>query len=277
MVGYFYDSFADNLILKYYFYVHKNDQLDSIAEILDAAAMEARSIDQISKTRSIDLREAYEIQDRSIQRRVTRNDSIIGYKMGFTSKAKMEQMGVHDIIWGRLTASMQIQANGNLDFSKYIHPRVEPEIAFRINKDINQHIPAENIADYYDAVAPALEIIDSRYQNFSFSLEDVVADNCSSSGFVVGPWHDPSTQLQDMGIELWIDEERVQAGNSNAILGNPIDSLIEASRMMEKYKCTIPAGSIVLAGAATPASYLASGNKVRGVWDSMGEITFSVV
>lgn len=246
--------------------------IQEIATLLDSAAHQAQSTEQISTKQNIALAEAYAIQQASIALRYTRGETLVGLKMGFTSKAKMEQMGVHELIWGRLTSSMHIQNGGNLNFQDFIHPRAEPEIAFKIKEDINEALTLENAADYVESIAGAIEIIDSRYQNFKFSLEDVIADNCSSAAFVVGDWHAPDTDIADLKIELSINKEVVQSGSSKAILGNPWESLVEASRLSIKYKEPIKKGMIILAGAATPAVYIKQGDAIAAKVEGLGQI-----
>jgi 2-oxo-3-hexenedioate decarboxylase len=249
--------------------------LRNIAFTLDNAAFTATATQQL--TQKITLAEAYEVQQLSIANRAKRGDIIKGYKLGFTSKAKMEQMGVHDIIWGRLTSEMHLSQGGPLIHNKFIHPRAEPEIAFLTKKQIDKAISMEELPDYIEKVAAALEVIDSRYQNFKFSLEDVVADNCSSAAFVLGDWWEFGTKVQNLGINLKINGKVVQTGNSNAILGNPFESFIALSRMAEKYNTSIAAGSIVLAGAATSAVAVAPGDQVEGEFEGLGTVKLAVI
>jgi len=253
------------------------EYIQSIAKILDIAAKEATAVPQVSLNQTIDLQDSYDIQENSINHRLERGEKLVGYKLGFTSKAKMEQMGVHEIIWGRLTDKMQYFHEGKLDRSHFIHPRIEPEIAFLVSKDIDEALTLENYSEYLAGVAGALEIIDSRYENFKFSLEDVIADNCSSSGFVLGPWLDPSQTVQDLGIKLEINGAVSQEGNSKAILGNPIESFVEMTRLAQKYDAKILKGHIILAGAATSAVYINSGDEITGHFDQIGQVQISVV
>lgn len=244
---------------------------------LDKAAQSAKPIVQLSNSSVIDLDDAYAIQAASMQRRYARSEKLVGLKMGFTSKAKMEQMGVHDMIWGRLTDAMEIMADGNLNLSSFIHPRAEPEIAFLLKKDVKSSIAIEDISEYVEGIAPAIEVIDSRYVNFKFSLEDVVADNCSSSGYVLGKWHSPDTDISDVPITIGTKGNVQQSGSSKAILGNPFQSFVEATRLALKYGQELKKGMIILAGAATSAIHIHAGETVSASFGGLGELKFKVV
>jgi len=250
---------------------------NKIAETLDLAAHTAKATAQISHTQPLNLEQAYAVQSISMSRRYIRGERLVGLKLGFTSKAKMEQMGVHDMIWGRLTDQMQHKNGDSLVKSNYIHPRAEPEIAFRINQTITEQVSLTDAPNIVDGVALAIEIIDSRYENFKFSLEDVVADNCSSTAFVVGEWLAPSTNIIDISISLNVDGEAVQEGNSNAILGNPWESLVNAVRLALDNGEVLQKGSIVLAGAATPATFVQVGQKVEAKAEGLGSVVLNVV
>jgi 2-oxo-3-hexenedioate decarboxylase len=126
------------------------------------------------------------------------------------------------------------------------------------------------------AVAPALEIIDSRYKDFKFSLTDVVADNSSSSGFVVGPWSRPDQELANLGMVLSFDGRPVQIGSTAAILGHPARSLAAAARMAGSAGERLEAGWIVMAGGATAAEALRPGVYVQLEVQSLGTVSFSV-
>lgn len=250
--------------------------INKLAERLDNAAANAQATEQISKEVSFNVDTAYAIQFASMRRRFERGQRMIGLKMGFTSKAKMEQMGVHDMIWGILTDDMLIDNHGITPFKKYIHPRAEPELCFKVKKTIDKQLSKENISEYISGVAAAIEIIDSRYQNFKFSLEDVIADNCSSTGLVLGEWHPIDKPIGDLKIDLLIDDEVKQTGSTKAILGDPWESLLAATRLATQYKWMIPQGSYIMAGAATSAEYIKPGQKISIKVESMGEVEFGI-
>ena len=185
----------------------------TLAEAVDTAAMKAEAIRQISESTPISPEQGYDIQAASILRRVQRGERRIGVKMGFTSRAKMVQMGISDMIWGRLTDGMIVEDGDSISMADYVHPRAEPEIAFLLGRPLEAPVTAAEAMAAVEAVAPAIEIIDSRYRDFKFSLADVVADNCSSSGIVVGAWQSVDADLTNLGMILEVDGRPRQIGS----------------------------------------------------------------
>jgi 2-oxo-3-hexenedioate decarboxylase len=145
-----------------------------------------------------------------------------------------------------------------------------------ISRDIEGVLDENQVKDYVSGVAGAIEIIDSRYQNFKFSLEDVIADNCSSIGFVVGDWFPVNTPIGDLKIDLLIDGEVVEAGNSNDILGDPWKSLAAATRLAHQYNQPIKAGMYIMAGAATSAAFIKPNQTISTNIESLGSVNFEV-
>lgn len=254
-----------------------------LAAVLDDAAGTATAVAQLSLSVPLTLDDAYAVQHAGIARRVARGDTVVGVKLGFTSRAKAEQMGVSDVIVGVLTESMRIPDGGRLDPATMIHPRVEPEIAFRLGTAIDPHDPSCDPVAAVADVAPALEIIDSRYRDFRFSLADVVADNTSASGFVTGPWKPLGAVLDrspsaDLAVTLAVDGEVVESGSTRAILGGPLAALDAVRRMAARYDLGLPAGTIVLAGAATAAVPLpaTAGSMVAAEVAGLGTAAFTI-
>lgn len=257
--------------------MERTQLLATIAERVDNAASAVSAITQLSESGDVlSLDEAYAVQAGSIQRRLDRGERLVGIKMGFTSRAKMIQMGVDDLIWGRLTDAMHYENGGELDLSAFIHPRIEPEVAFLLKAPLSGVVSRDQALAAVEAVAPALEIIDSRYENFKFSLEDVVADNSSSSAFVVGDWQPPSRSLSEIPVSLEFDGSRVQQGSTSDILGDPVQALVEAARLAATAELTLESGWIVMAGAATAAEPLRAGVTARIVTESLGTAAIRV-
>jgi 2-oxo-3-hexenedioate decarboxylase len=254
------------------------NKIQRFAAVVDDAAREARAIAQITQSggAKLTVEDAYEIQRQSIERRVKRGAHRVGMKMGFTSRAKIIQMGVSDMLWGRLTVDMVVEDGGSISLANYVHPRVEPEIVFLLKKDLVGTVTPIQAMDAVEAIAPAMEIIDSRYENFKFTLVDVVADNSSSSGFVTGPWHRPDIDFSNLGLVLNFNGQPRLIGSTAAILGNPIRSLVSAARFAEEAGEPLKAGWMVMAGGATAAEPLVAGAHVEMEMQTLGRVAFSV-
>ena len=252
----------------------------ALAKKLDAAQRERRTIDQLTLAEpKLDESAAYLVQDELLALRVKRGERVIGYKMGLTSKVKMIQMGVHSPIYGKLTDKMQVPSDGSFDPAKALHPRVEPEIAFLIGKDLKGPVSAQEALSACSGVCAAMEILDSRYKNFKFTLADVIADNCSSCAFVLGPWKPLPSEaaLGELAIILAVNGAPAAKGKSSAIYGNPLYSLMELANMLSTRGLAIPKNSIVLSGAATEAFTLRPGSTVEVIAQSLGSAAVSVL
>ncbi len=249
--------------------------LSELAAIADEAARTATAIPQFTHSQPLGVEDAYAIQAQSFARRMARGERMVGIKMGLTSRAKMIQVGVDEVIWGRLSDAMRVVDGAEVALSRYVHPRLEPEIAFLMGAPLSGKVSGAEALAAVAGVAAAGEIIDSRFENFSFALPDVVADNSSSSGFVVGKWNDRSTSIQNLGMVLEEDGRPAQIGSSAAILGDPVRSLVEASRMVGEAGLVLQEGWIVLAGGATAAIPLQAGSSYRIVVEDLGSVGFS--
>jgi len=247
------------------------------AKALHQSARTQKPRDQFSTQHTYTLDDAYTVQHALIQERVNEGHSIVGVKMGFTSVAKMKQMGVEDMIIGQLTADMWITEQHPLKRSQCIHPRAEPEIAFRLSQDLTSALSVDEVSSVVDGVASAIEVIDSRYENFKFSLEDVVADNCSSCGFALGPWREVPLGLNGLDMVQTFDDKLVAEGTSDAILDNPFEALAAATRLALQYGLPLKKGMIVLAGASTAAHFIGATDKVEVSVDGLGTAHFKVV
>lgn len=236
------------------------------AAALDTAQRTAAPISQLSAADAVGLDTAYATQHALIARRLARGERVTGVKLGFTSRAKAQQMGVHDVILGTLTDAMRLDDGAVFDRRSAIHPRVEPEVAYLLAADVDGTAVDRPLSSLVAAVAPALEIIDSRYRDFRFSLADVVADNASAAAYAIGPWTplDRAGALDNRAVRLEIDGRTVATGSTAAILGDPGRAIGAAARLAARHGFTLRAGTVLLAGAATAALPLPG----RGVVDA---------
>lgn len=242
---------------------------EELARVLDEALTQRREIEPLTKTHgAFDLAQAYAVQARGVALRLSRGEKIVGYKMGLTSEAKRRQMSLEAPIWGVLTSAMRVGAEVRV--ADGVHPKIEPEIAFVTRRELHGAITREQAFDALESVAPALEILDSRFAGFKyFSLPDVVADDCSSWRFALGA-PQPPRKVDGLRMRMSVDGRVAQEADSNAISGHPLDSLVQLAAMLPH---PLPPGSIVLAGAATVAEPLRPGITVQLDIDTLGSLT----
>ncbi len=227
---------------------------------------------------ALHVNEAYEIQRLAIEEAIACGDELIGMKMGLTSVAKQKSVGVEEAIYGRLTRSMEL-LNPTLSMKGLIHPRVEPEIAFVLNKDIEgEHVTSRDVWAATECILPALEVIDSRYKNFSFTLEDVVSDNASSTKFILGnqafsPYH---TQWDQVKVEMYRNGELVQTGFGAAVLEHPVRSVVELVKMLNRTNEGLKAGMVILTGGITEAINVYEGDFIEVKYDQLGQLNLRV-
>lgn len=260
--------------------VMKHDpELGKYAKALDLALQEGRAITRFTKASpGFSIDDGYAVQDMGMALRIRRGERVVGWKMGMTSRPKMLQMGVNSPIYGMLTDAMQFSDAGFMSLRGKIHPRIEPEVAFIISKDLEGNISPAQALQGCSGVCAALEVIDSRYENFDFQLPDVVADNCSASGVILGNIVKRTTEkfdISNLGMILEVNHKAVQFGSTAAILGHPARSLAELVKMLTAKGQLLKAGSIVLAGGATAAVPFTPGDTVRVSIQNLGSATIT--
>ena len=258
--------------------VLKRNDIAALAERLDLAEREGRELEPLTAEHpGLPVDQAYEIQAELVRLKELRGERVVGYKMGLTSKAKMEQMGVHSPIFGVLTDRMRTEQDAPYPLSGSIHPRIEPEIAFEIGVEPPARPTAEQALAACARACAAMEIIDSRYRAFKFTLADVIADDCSCRGFVLGAWRPvPSMErLGELSMRLSVDGRNVRNGSSSHILGHPAASLQTLCGMLAERGLSLQRGDIVLAGAATEAVPLEAGSRFEAEVEELGKVRVS--
>ena len=250
---------------------------DTAAATLRRARDTRRTIAPFTDTDpSLDEQWGHDVQALDRRWREEHGQTVVGAKLGLTSAAKQQRMQVDQPIVGFLTDAMRVEADGLADASRgWAQPRIEPEIAFVTATAISSPLTLTEAARVVDAVSVAAEVIDSRYEGYRFRLPDVVADNTSAAGFLLG--HPVRlTDLDDLvGIrgELEVDGQVVDTATGAAILGHPLLALVQLSEHLGRQGQTLPAGSIVLAGALTDAVPLAPGTRYTVRMGALGSLT----
>lgn len=252
-----------------------------LAAHLDAAETERREVHKITDDYpDMDWEDAYAIQDALRALKEARGVRVAGLKMGLTSHAKMRQMGVVDPVYGFITDYGAVADGGEIDTRGLIHPKVEAEIAFVTRRPLKGpgcHIGSVLAAT--DFILPAVEIIDSRYENFRFDLKSVIADNTSSARYVLGGSHRNAEgiDLKNLGVVMEKNGEVVAMASGAAVLGHPAQSVAMLANMLGARGREIPAGTLILTGGVTEAVAVAAGDNVTVRYQHLGSVSMRFV
>jgi 2-oxo-3-hexenedioate decarboxylase len=251
-----------------------------MARLLDNAEMGKRAMKRITADcPELTVDDAYRIQDELVAIKRARGHRVVARKMGLTSQAKMKQMNVEEPIHGRLFDYMLMDDQGVLAFEELIHPRVEAEIAFILGEDLEgPEVTAVQVLEATEYVLPALEVLDSRYENFRFTLADVIADNTSASRFVLGSkFTSPAgLDLDLIGVTLHINGEVRGMGAGAAVLGHPANSVAMLVHMLARKGEKLRAGEVVLTGGITEAIAVKPGDVITARMDQLGDVNLVV-
>jgi 2-oxo-3-hexenedioate decarboxylase len=226
----------------------------------------------------LDLDTAYRVQDETLCRRIERGETLVGVKLGLTSRAKQKRMGIEVPLVAWLTDAMLLGAGEPVPQSTLIHPRIEPELVFVMGERLAG--PGVSAARAMAAVSHVLggaEVIDSRYRDFTFTLPDVVADNASSGAFVTGPVSRRPEEL-DLGLEavlVEVDGQIVDSATGAAVQGHPGEALALAANVLGRRGLAIEAGWIVLTGGMTDAVFAPPGASIACHFTSLGSVQLS--
>lgn len=223
----------------------------------------------------LDVATGYEIQDLTLQRRLDRGEQLVGIKLGLTSRAKQQRMGVETPFVAWLTDAMVLPAGDPVPQDRLIHPRIEPELVFVMGERLEgPGVTAAQAMAAVDQVLGGAEVIDSRYTDFKFAAGDVIADNASSGAFVTGPVSLPPSEL-DLSLEAVLVEvggEVVDSATGAAVQGHPGEALALAANDLATRGHAIEPGWIVLTGGMTDAYFAPPGSSVSCHFTHLGSV-----
>lgn len=256
------------------------DVIAALAKRLDEAEQRACPITKITADHpDMDWADAYAVQDELRALKEARGVRVMGLKMGFTSLAKMEQMGVREPIHGFITDERALTGRADLAMTGLIHPKVEPEIAFLTNRDLGSpECGIEEVLAATGAIFPALEIIDSRYEGYRFDLKSVVADNTSAAGYALGGACESFADIDLKRLEVTVEKngELVSRASGEAALGHPAQSLATLANMLARRGGFIPAGTLVLTGGLTEAVAVQSDDTIAIRFQEIGDLALRI-
>lgn len=226
----------------------------------------------------IDVVDAYEIQLINIRRRVKAGATVIGHKVGLSSPAMQQMMGVDEPDYGHLLADMEVFEDVAVPAGRFLYPRVEVEVGFILADDLpGAGCTEDDVLAATAAFAPSIELIDTRIQDWKIGLCDTIADNASSAGWVLGKERVSPKDIDICGIDavLTRNGEVVAEGRSDAVLGNPVTAVAWLARKVDSFGVRLRAGDIVLPGSCTRAIDARPGDEFVADFAGLGSVRLS--
>lgn len=248
-----------------------------LAARLQGAIDACAAITPLTDDQAFTVDEAYDVQDAVLDAQLAAGATIAAAKLGLTSRAKQQQMNVDEPLYGWMTDAQQIHAGDAVIAGELIQPRAEPEIAFLTNAELAGPVGMHEVLAATAAVTPAIDILDSRFAGYAFTLADVTADNASSGRFAIGnPVEVGDMNLATIGCVFEKNGELVDTAAGAAVLGHPAASVAWFVNKLAERDRSLPAGSLVLAGALTGAVPIAAGDSVMVSIDRIGTLELAV-
>ncbi|MDR4886772.1 fumarylacetoacetate hydrolase family protein [Fredinandcohnia sp. QZ13] len=222
------------------------------------------------------VKDAYYIQLENIKKRVAEGQKIVGKKIGLTSLAMQNLLGVDEPDYGHLLDSMVVENGGKILIDKVLQPKVEGEIAFILKKDLRgPNVTALDVLQATEYIVPALEIVDSRVKDWKIKLADTVADNASSGFYVLGgkPTKVEDIDLELIGMTLSKNGELVNTGVGAAALGNPANCVAWLANKLSEFDIPLRAGEVILSGALSAAIEAHEGDSFTARFAHIGQVS----
>jgi 2-keto-4-pentenoate hydratase len=243
-----------------------SEEIARLASKLAEARRQRVCCDPISADVDLTIDDAYAVQQAGLVLRLERGERLVGWKLGYTSLAMREQMGIDEPNFGPLTDAM-LMASGDDVASWLIQPRVEPEIGLRFALPLAGEVTPDEVMAAVGEAFAALEVVDSIYKDFRFTLEDNTADGSSAAQVVIGPVLAGVDRLADVRVALRHNDEQVGSATGSAASGHPAVGVTWLVSQLARRGQQLNPGDIVITGGLTKAIVLGPGDSVEAVFD----------
>ena len=258
-----------------------DDVRRTVADALREAETDRRPIPPLRETwPDIDVVDAYEIQLLNVRHRLADGARVNGHKVGLSSAAMQQMMGVDEPDYGHLLSDMEVSPDRPVPADRYCFPRVEVEVGFVLGESLpGEGCREEDVLAATEYVAPAIELIDSRIADWDIGIADTIADNASSAGYVLGAERtDPrSVDLCMIDAVLTRNGEQVAEGRSDAVLGNPVTAVAWLADKVAAFGVKLEAGNVILPGSVHRAVDVHAGDSFTAELGGLGSVSLTFI
>nr|MBL8455307.1 2-oxopent-4-enoate hydratase [Zoogloeaceae bacterium] len=243
-----------------------DNEIDRLGDELYEAWRERRVLRPlIEREPDITIADAYRIQERFVARRVATGETIVGKKIGATSKPVQDFLGVYQPDFGMLTSGMVYQEGDTIDLGALIQPKAEAELAFVLKDDLKgPGVTAMDVIHATDYVLPCFEIVDSRIADWKIKIQDTVADNASCGVYVLGKTKGDPRRLDITlaGMVLEKNGELFSTGVGAAVQGSPANAVAWLANTLGELGIPFKAGEVILSGSQSTLVPVVDGDEL---------------
>jgi 2-keto-4-pentenoate hydratase len=253
------------------------DAIQAMADELIAAAAERRPIEPLTDAEpAMTALDAYAVQTLVAGHRQASGEMLIGWKLGLTSTAMQQQLGVDQPDYAPLLSGHDVPPGGTIAAADLIAPRAEAEIAFFLRAPLQgPGVTVADVVEATEAVAASIEVIDSRIVGWRIKLADTIADMASSARIVVSGRRHPlkDLDLRDERVVVSRNGETVAEGVGAAVLGDPLAAVAWAANTLGPLGVTLETGHVIMPGAMHASTPVSSGDVVEATFERLGPVS----
>ncbi|WP_019970110.1 2-keto-4-pentenoate hydratase [Mycobacterium sp. 141] len=255
-----------------------NDVITDAAADLWAAHRDRTPIAPVTASHpGLTVGQAYAVQQINQRRRQAAGATLVGRKIGLTSTPMQQLLGVDEPDYGYILDDMVIQGDA-VDISQFCAPRVEPEVAFLLRSGLRgPGVTAADVRDATEAVAVALEIVDSRIADWKITLPDTVADNASSGAVILGDWlpYSDALALPRTTAALYLNDVHIDSGTGAGVMGDPAAAVAWLANALSEHRTELHAGQFVMSGSYTTAAFVHAGDVAAATISGLGAVSLA--
>ena len=257
------------------------DTIHELAGRLTRAERQQRPIPPLSAmVPGLTVRDAYAIQGAIVRHRLDAGEWIVGWKIGLTSRALQGQLGADEPDFAPILSDWFVKEGEPIPIDGLIQPRIVAQMAFELARQLaGPGITPADVVAATSGLRAAVEVIDSRIEDWRIRLPDTIADMTSSARVIVGERLTPADDLdlRHIGVAIERNGKGVATGQGSAVLGDPAEAVAWAANTLGRLGVTLDVGHIIMAGALHPSVPASRGDAFRAIFDRLGSVSVAFV
>ena len=264
----------------------ENKNISIAANILYNSRLRLKKIFDLPKyCKPQNTEEAYAIQNSLVKKYLSADKKtfVIGKKIGCTNKAAQEQINISSPFYGNIFSTYSSKNNCSIKSELFFKPFIEPEFSFKMKKTLDADkapYTSNQIYDAIDTIIPSIEIVDSRYQDWTtVGINSLIADNGANAHWIYGSEKKNIDQfdLSNHSVSLYINNTLISKGNASNVLKNPLNALSWLVNTMTLHEKSLPINSYISTGTCTPAIPVKKGDKINVDFGTLGTVDFNLI